>query len=89
MKHFANDAEAKEYGESLAKDEWETVEVGKDTVILCGTCIPYEDEFFCFAEKTLEKFGFDKDAAPEVRDAMITAFEEACDIRFLDASDTF
>lgn len=86
--HFYNEEEAINYGERLRKYDWEKVRVGDDNVILCGTCLPYIDDFHAYASEILEKFEFDIESA-ELRDAFIEAFEEKTGYRFMDVYDTF
>ncbi len=70
--------------------EFEIVNALGYQVILCETCKPYEDPFYNFADKMLEKFGFDDQAdAAELRDCFIEAFEKYCGVKFVDIIDHF
>ncbi len=90
MKEFKTKEEAKAYGkeQNFSKRQWEKVMVNGKKTILCGTCIPYEDTFYPFAEDELRMFGFDDDAS-DLRDALIEAFEAYTGYEFLDVWDEF
>lgn len=89
MKNFKNKKAAKEYAQRLSKTGFEMVKVDDKKVICCGTCIPYDDEFYNFAEEMLEKFGIKDVDTADVRNKLITAFEKACDITFVNGFETF
>lgn len=90
VKWFSGTSEAIEYARNLAKYEHQKAMIGDENVILCSVCLPYEDEFYPFAEKILDKFGISGDIDPaELRDAFIKAFEEMCDTKFVTGFDTF
>ena len=90
IKWFGSTSEAVEYAKKLAKYEHQNAMIGDENVILCSVCLPYEDEFYPFAEKILDKFGMSGNTDPaELRDAFIKVFEEICDVKFVTGFDTF
>lgn len=90
MKEFADEESAKEYAaENLGKYEFQKAKIGEDTVILCGTCIPYEDEFYQFADEMLQKFDFLDLDTSTLRDKFIEVFEKYCNARFIEGCDEF
>lgn len=90
MKEFADEESAKEYAaENLGKYEFQKAKIGEDTVILCGTCIPYEDEFYQFADEMLKKFDFLDLDTSTLRDKFIEVFEKYCNARFVEGCDEF
>ena len=88
MKTFNTTEEAKKYGENFGKYDHETVEINGKKHILCGTNCAYEDSFYDFALEMSEKFHTAVDEAV-IRDALIKAFEKACDVKFLDVCDEY
>lgn len=90
MKEFADEESAKEYAAgNLGKYEFQKAKIGEDTVILCGTCIPYEDEFYQFADEMLQKFDFLDLDTSTLRDKFIEVFEKYCNARFIEGCDEF
>ncbi len=59
------------------------------TVILCGTDIPYETEFYSFAYQMIDRFDLDEDESNCLRDEFIDTFERYCNVRFLDVYDRY
>lgn len=90
LREFTDEESAKEYAlENLGKNEFQKAKIGEDTVVLCGTCIPYEDEFYPFAENMLQKFDFPSLDASSLRDEFIVIFEKYCNTRFIEGCDEF
>ena len=105
IKHFKNKEEAIKYGreanfgkydfEKIVVEEYEDVRFGDvvvsydQVVILCGTDMPYEDEFYPFAYQMIDKFDLDEDEACDLRDKFIETFEKYCNVKFLDVYDEY
>ncbi len=99
LKEFKTEKEAKEYGEreNFSKYQWERVIVDGKKTILCGTCIPYEDTFYPFAEELIERFFGDAKEGEkesffdeaELRDELLEVFEKYTGYEFLDVWDEF
>ena len=90
---FENDAQAIEWGKTqgFSRYDREYVEVAGEGVILCGTCMPYEDIFYPFAERLIVNFfGYKNGLDPaELRDEFIKVFEEYCNCRFVNIYEQF
>ena len=105
IKHFKNKEEAIKYGreanfgkydfEKIVIENYEdifwmnTEVIHNQTIILCGTDIPYETEFYSFAYQMIEKFNLDEDESSCLRDKFIDTFERYCNVKFLDVYDEY
>ena len=80
---------------SIGKYDYEKVQTLGKTFFICGTCLPYDDLFWGFAEQALEKFGYDTNEAcengqtPRIRDAFIEAFQKIMNCEFCIVNDTY
>lgn len=86
-KQFSSEKEAIKYAEdNIGKYDWERVVINGNDYILTNTSIPFGDEFYSFAEDMLKDAFLDDELTPaEVRDDLMTAFENTCKIKFLSA----
>lgn len=81
---FGSEKEALDYAEkNIGKWDWELATVEGKDAILTSTVLPYDDDFYSFAGDMLAKYGFDEDQTAELRDELLTAFENTVKAKFL------
>ena len=88
-KEFSSEKEAKEYGKNFNKYDFEKVKIDGKDVFLCGTDLPYEEDFFNFASELIEKFGLISTDEAGLRDALIESFEKYTQTKFVTVCDEY